>query len=280
VSADSNLLAGWERSAGLHAPPAPAEGVLAPRGAGYLLAVGSPSQRLHPRAAAAARWAPAMAVPIVALMPFVLVPSPYGPLGVAALSALACWLPGRLLAGFARARLARRLDAAVRAGRLVRLTGTVADQATVPSLLTGRPAVLASSACTGVVETRGFDFDVLLADGRRVHVPARDALLLGRPQRVRGQPSCGPVTLSLAHGQPRLRSALLSDGGWVDRLFGLAAHELTLGPGDAVDLHGALVLEPDERTQQGFGRGPALRAVLRPGDGLPVIVTRRGEPAG
>ena len=49
VSAEAKLMAGWERSAGLRAPPAPTDGALAPRGAGYLLAVGQPSQRLNPR---------------------------------------------------------------------------------------------------------------------------------------------------------------------------------------------------------------------------------------
>src|SRR4051794_10625503 len=116
--ADENLLAGWERSAGLRAPPAPEGGVLAPRGAGYLVAIGTPSQRLHPRLAAAARWTSAAAVPVIAAVPFLLVPAPYGPLGVAALAAAACWLPSKLVAGLASLRLSRRLDAAVRGKRM------------------------------------------------------------------------------------------------------------------------------------------------------------------
>ena len=272
MTGDGNLLAGWERSAGLHAPPAPADGVLAPNGAGYLLAVGPPAQRLYPRAASAARWASVLALPVVLAMPFVLVPAPYGALGVAALGALACWLPGAVLGAFARGRLASRLEAGE--GRLSRLAGTVADQATVPSLFAGRPAVLATSDCLGVVETRGIDFDVRLGDGTLVRVPARDAVLLGRGSRVRGQPSCGPVTLAVSGGGARLRSALLSADGWVSRLLGLAMRELTLGPGDPVEICGALDFEPDESGRGGFRRGPALRAVLRPVDGMPVVVRK------
>jgi hypothetical protein len=299
------LLVGWERSAGLQAPRAPAEGLLGAKGGGYLLAIGPPSRRLYPRATAAGRWLSALALPVVAAMPFLLVPAPYGPLGVAALGALACWLPGRLLAGLARRRLARRLDAApegapaaasetsaapdaagterpagggqasgLPARRLVRLAGTVAEQATVPSLFTRRPVVLATSEYAGATETRGFDFDVRLADGTLVRVPARDAVLLGRGPRVRGRPQCGPLALTLTGDGPRLRSALLAaGGGWAGRLLDLTARELTLGPGDAVELCGELDYEPDD-ARSGGSRGPAMRAVLRPADGLPAIVRK------
>jgi hypothetical protein len=162
-------------------------------------------------------------------------------------------------------------------GRIVRVEGTVAEQATVPSLFSGRPVVLATSDCAGVVETRGIDFDVRLADGRLVRVPARDAVLLGRPSRVRGLPSCGPLTFTLAGGEPRLHSALLSADGWIGSLLRFTAHELTLGPGDVVDLCGAIDLEPDEEAQRGFGRGPALRLVMRATSdaGIPVVVRKR-----
>lgn len=275
MGGDGNLVAGWERSAGLRAPPAPTDGVLAPNGTGYLLAVGPPAQRIHPRASSVARWTSALALPVVAAMPFLLVPAPYGPVGVAALAALACWLPGALLAGLTRARIARRLAKAK-----VRLRGTVIEQPTVTSLLTGSAVVLATSDCAGVVEARGIDFDVRLAGGEIVRVPARDALLVGRGQRVRGQPSCGPLTVSVSGGEPRLRSALLSTDGWIGRLAGVAARELTLGPGDEVEICGALDVEPDPVTQRGFARGPALRAVIRPAGGVPVIVRKRVGSAG
>jgi hypothetical protein len=82
----------------------------------------------------------------------------------------------------------------------------------------------------------------------------------------------------------RLRSALLHADGWVGRLLGLAARELTLSPGDPVELCGALDLEVDPIAQGGFARSPALRPVLRPFDGKPVLVARgdgasRGEGA-
>ena len=288
MSGDGNLLIGWERSAGLRAPPAPDAGRLSANGTGYLLAIGPPSQHLYPRSWSVAGWLSALSVPVVAALPFLLVPAPYGLLGVAALGTLACWLPRAALGTLARARLARRLERAPRlatiapevdhtrlAGRLVRLEGVVSEQATVPSLFTGRPAVLAISDCAGVVETRGIDFDVRLADGRLVRVPARDAVLLGRPPRVRGHLLCGPLTLTVDDGKPRLRSALLSADGWIGSVLRFAAHELTLGPGDAVELCGAIDLEPDEETQRGFARGPALRPVLRPSSGFPVVVRKR-----
>jgi hypothetical protein len=221
---------------------------------------------------------PALAVPVIAAIPFLLVPAPYGPVGAAALAVLACWLPGQLTAGLTRLRLAWRLAAAAREQRLVRLTGVVADQKTVPSLLTGRPVVLAASACAGVTETRGFDFDVRLSDGRLVRVPARDAVLLGHSQRVRGEPSCGPITLTLSGDEPRLCSALLADRGYIDHLLQRLAREVTLGPGDAVELCGVLDVESDQSTEGGFVRDPAIRAVLRPADGLPVIVRKRTAP--
>jgi len=301
VGADGNLLAGWEQSAGLRAPPAPEEGALVPNGTGYLIAAGPISQRIYPKTSAVASVLSGLSVPVVAAMPFLLVPAPYGPFGVLALGALACWLPRALLDAITRSRLEQRLkmgtlegfpnppakDSAgqspasaldpARRGKLVCFTGTVAEQPTVPSLFTGRPVVLATSDCAGVAETRGIDFDVQLAGGERVRVPARDALLLGRGQRVRGQPSCGPLTLTVAGGAPRLQSALLSTDGWLARLWGMTARELTLGPGDTVEICGALDFEDDPDTQRGFSRGPALRPVLRPWDGAPVIV--RKQPA-
>lgn len=289
MGADGNLIAGWEQSAGLRAPPAPEEGALVPNGTGYLIAVGPVSQRIYPKTSAVASVLSGLSVPIVVAMPFLLVPAPYGPLGVLALAALACWLPRALLDEITRSRLEHRVSTAAatastttasaldpqRRGQLVCFAGTVAQQPTVPSLFTGRPVVLANSDCAGVTETRGIDFEVQLASGERVRVPARDALLLGYGSRVRGQPSCGPLTVTVTGGAPRLHSALLSTDGWLARLWGLTARELTLGPGDAVEICGALDFEEDPYTQRGFSRGPALRPVLRPWGGAPVIVRRQ-----
>ena len=285
MGGDGNLLAGWEQSAGLRAPPAPEEGALVPNGTGYLIAVGPISQRIYPKTSAAASVLSGLSVPVLVAMPFLLVPAPYGPLGVAVLGALACWLPRALLDGITRSRLEHRVKTAAAStasalgpahrGKLVCFTGTVAEQPTVPSLFNGRPVVLATSDCAGVTETRGIDFDVQLASGERVRVSARDAVLLGRGQRVRGQPSCGPLTVTVAGGAPRLHSALLSTDGWLARLWGMTARELTLGPGDAVEICGALDFEDDRDVQRGFSRGPALRPVLRPWGGAPVIVRRQ-----
>jgi len=287
VGADGNLLVRWERSAGLRAPGAPAEGALVPNGTGYLLSVGSPAQRLYPRAWAASRWLSVLSLPVVAAMPFVLVPAPYGLAGVAALVAFSCWLPGAAVGAMARARMTRRLERtplwstgsgegawSPPAGRLVRLRGTVAAQPTVASLFTGRPVVMATSDCAGAVETRGIDFAVELDGGHVLRVPAREALLLGRFQRVRGQPSCGPLALGMVAGQRRLRSALLHADGWVGRLLGLAARELTLAPGDPVEVCGVVDFEADPEAQRGFERSPAVRPVLRPFAGMPVLVAR------
>jgi hypothetical protein len=301
VGSDRNLLVGWERSAGLRAPLAPEEGRLAANGTGYLLAVGPLAQRLYPRASALARWLSLASLPVVASLPFLLVPAPYGALGVTVLGVFACWLPRRALGTWARARLARLLErtpimtvsetearisstatasvvdalAASAVGQLVRVEGIVAPQATVPSLFGGHPVVLATSDCAGVVETRGIDFDVRLSNGQLVRVPARESVLLGRATRVPGPPSCGPLTFSLDGGEPRLRSALLSADGWIGSLLRFAAHELTLGPGDSVELCGVIDLEPDEDARRGFARGPALRPVMRASDGCPVVIRKR-----
>jgi hypothetical protein len=283
AGAGAGLLVGWARSAGLRAPAAPVEGALAPNATGYLLAVGPSSHRLYPELALYARWSPALTLPTVAAIPFLLVPAPYGPLGVALLSALVCWLPWAGLGMVARARLGRHLARAplvsasrpARAGQRIRLEGTVAEQPTVPALFTGRPVVLATSDYAGVVETRGIDFDVRLPDGELVHVPARDALLVGRARRVAGAPSCGPLALSLEGGQPRFASALLSAQGWLGRLLRFSARELTLSPGDAVELCGTLEHQPDPRGQHGFRRQPPLRPVMRPSGEVPVLVRKR-----
>jgi hypothetical protein len=70
---------------------------------------------------------------------------------------------------------------------------------------------------------------------------------------------------------------LLSADGWLARVVGLAARELTLSPGDAVEIGGVVDLEPDPDAQRGFERSPALRPVLRPAAGLPVIVRKRED---
>jgi hypothetical protein len=57
----------------------------------------------------------------------------------------------------------------------------------------------------------------------------------------------------------------------------MTARELTLGPGDIVEICGALDFEEDRDMQRGFSRGPALRPVVRPWGGAPVIV--RKQPA-
>ncbi len=64
--------------------------------------------------------------------------------------------------------------------------------------------------------------------------------------------------MTVADGAPRLHSALLSTDGWLARLLGMTARELTLGPGDAVEIWGALDFEPDPDRQRGFSRGPGF----------------------
>lgn len=280
---DAKLLVVWERSAGLRAPPAPQQGALTPNPTGYLLAVGSAGRRMYPRLAAWARWSPALTIPTVAAMPFLLVPSPYGPLGVALLAAFAVWLPRAGLAASAAARIKRHLARTPRLsswrqgrpGQPVRIEGIVALQPTVPSLFTNQPVVLARSDYAGATETRGIDFGVRLDDGELVHVPARDALLLGRSRRVRGLPACGPLALILDRGERRFASGLLSLQGWVSGLLRFSAHELTLSPGDRVELCGIVDREPDVEAEGGFSRDPSLRTVLRPSPGVPLLVRKQ-----
>jgi hypothetical protein len=284
ATTETQLVVGWERSVGLRAPPAPRQGPLVPNGTGYLLAVGPSSLRLHPRLGPWARWSPVLTLPVVAVTPFLLVPAPYGPLGAALVAALACWLPWAALGAATRARLKRHLSGAplltswrqAKPGQVVRLEGTVPEQPTAPSLFSNSPTVLATSQYGGATETRGIDFHVRLADGDEVHLSAREALLLGRSRRIRGLPACGPLAVSLDGGEPRLASALLAVQGWVGRLLRFSARELTLAPGDRVELCGTVdhQPEPDKKGQGGFGRGPAFRTVLIPSAGIPVLVRK------
>jgi hypothetical protein len=86
--------------------------------------------------------------------------------------------------------------------------------------------------------------------------------------------------VTVTGGAARLQSALLSTDGWLARLWELTARELTLGPGDPVEICGALDFEEDPNRQRGFSRGPALRPVLRPWGGAPVIVRKQPVPEG
>lgn len=280
---EAQLLEGWERSAGLRVAPAPVEGPLVPNGTGYLVALGPASQRLYPRATRWARWSPLATVPGIMLLPFLLVPSPYGPLGVGVLAAVGCWLPGAGLRAVGQARLQRHLARAplvanwrqVEPGQVVRLRGTVMEQSTAPGLFSGRPAVLARSEWAGVSETRGMDFRVELTDGEVVWVAARDVALLGAAEHVPGNPACGPLALRMDDGQPRLASALLSVQGWFGRLLRFPAHELTLAPGDEVELCGTIHREPAPDGESALGRAPPLRTVLRPAGRIPALVRKR-----
>jgi hypothetical protein len=163
---------------------------------------------------------------------------------------------------------------------VVRLRGIVVEQATAPSLFAGRASVLARSEYGGAVETRGIDFRVRLADGETLYVPARSTLLLGRADRIHGTPACGPVTLRRGEGEPRLVSALLSVRGFLTRLGRLPARELTIAPGDEIEVCGTIAREPAVDGETGFGRTPSVRAVLHPAGEVPALVHKRSAAAG
>jgi hypothetical protein len=265
-----------DRTAGLSAPAARPDGELPANGIGWRIGEGGPTRRLHPRLLRGSFWlgmfayvgsngatmlglSPGLAF-LVGILPF----TTY----LGAVCAAAELKVRRLW----RAPRAERLDEWP-SGTAVRLTGVVVPAATIPSLFRGTPALLFKSAAGGAQRTQGIDFDLDLEGGQRVRVSVRRALLVDRATRTREPPACGPVTTH----QHRLTSALFTGPSLWARLFGpFPRFEISIGPGDRVEVCGVLHHEPAPDAQAPFARQMATRAVLRaPRRGL-LLVRRLG----
>ncbi len=180
-------------------------------------------------------------------------------------------------ATFPRARLKRQLELAGRMvsladvpdGTLVRVSGTILPQATVPTLFRGVPAVLFRNRMGPSDETRGLDFFVGLDKGEQAKVAVRGSFLLDRPARTREPPVCGPVTLEAVGDAYALRSDMLAfRPSLIARL--LRRYESSVGPGDRIEVCGVVrhVRAPELRSL----REVPTRAVLGASEDTPLLV--------
>jgi hypothetical protein len=275
--------AAWmQRTGGLTAPDAPAEGDLPANGTGWLLGLDPVGGRLHPRLALALSCGAGAGALLVKLADLVALHRP--PLIVAMmLGALIPLVSVGLFELAVRSALQRHLCRAARPvhlddvapGSLVCLTGVIPLQPSVPTLFRGVPAVLFRDCVDGADEMRGIDFDVDLDGGQQARVCVRRALLLDRPTRAPQPPACGPV-----HAQPapeafgaRLRSALLVEPSPLFRTSG-ARRESSVGPGDRVEVTGVLHRELAPDAADPFARVIPTCFVLRAGTARPLLVRR------
>jgi hypothetical protein len=228
-----------EGACALAVPEAPPTGDLVPNGTGWVIGGGTVGQRMYPRPWSRAHWT----------LPFLAANLYMGLIGVHHLghvtSLVLALAPVTLSIGVLRflvgAKL-RRLDTADRPARVaaaplgavVRLCGVIVPQATVPTLLRGRPAVLFKSRVDGAEQTQGIDFQLELEDGQRVDICVRGAFLLDRLTWRR--------------------------------------HEASVGPGDRVEVCGVLHHEPAEEGVASFDRHATIRHVLRASRTTPLLV--------
>jgi hypothetical protein len=265
------------RAVGLNSPAAPPEGDLVPRATGWLIGTGPPRQQLYPVFSRRSQV-------VLGLMCLAVTVVQYAGL-------LESWLVGGLVFGaplmgaltcleiVPRARLRWQLEKARRVasladaprGTLVRVTGTIAQQATVPTLFRGVPAVLFRNRVSSGDQTRGQDFLVDLDQGEQAKVAARRAFLLDPPTRTREPPACGPVSEDQVDGrvvlQPdlRFRRSLRS---------GKRRYESSVGPGDRVEVCGIVEHVLDPALENPSPREPPLRAVLMADGKTPLLVRR------
>lgn len=276
---DTNAFAALvARTVGLAAPAAPAEGDLLPNQSGWLLGAGQPSSIKPGKVSKWAQW--------------VMLAS-YGPYLVATellhhshliflflLAPLLLQLPFAIAsATFPRARLKRQLELAGRQGSLadvpdgtlVRVSGTILPQATVPTLFRGVPAVLFRNRMGPADETRGLDFFLGLDNGEQAKVAVRGSFLLDRPPRTREPPVCGPVSLEAVGNAYALRSDMLAfRPSLIARL--LRRYESSVGPGDRIEVCGVVrhVLTPELQSLRGVPTQPLLEAR----EDAPLLVRR------
>ena len=190
----------------------------------------------------------------------------------------------RLIRDGLRRRLARAVRpgclAEIEPGRLVRLTGVIAPQPTVPTLFRGIPAVLFRNRLGGADETRGIDFLLDVDGGGQATICVRQALFLDRPTRTREPPACGPVGIE-AFGEGRrhrLRSVLVIEPSLFLRLSRPARHESAVAPGDRIEVFGFLHQEAAPDTAGAFDRHVPVRFAVRAGAQLPLVVRRIARP--
>jgi hypothetical protein len=272
------------RASGLSAPVPSATGDLGPNGSGWLVNT-RPLSRVYLRryravlcCAGAGALITGWADLLAQHHPSFLLTLVIGALiALAAGSGLAARLA--LQHALSRAVSPARLEE-VAPGTLVRLTGIIAAQPSVPTLFRGVPAVLFRDCMGGADEVRGLDFDLILEGGQQARVCVRQAFLLDRPTRTSDPPACGPVYAEpSAEGfGAHLQSALRSEPVLRFRTLG-TLRESAVAPGDRVEVAGVLHHEPAPDATDPFARVFPTRFVLRAHVGQPLLV-RRAAAAG
>lgn len=267
----------WRGEVGLCSPPAPPEGDLAPTASGWLIGTGPPRQQLYP---VFSKWADRCLLGASLYVSALgLVGPPAGPLVgglilaiplVAVLAAIAIIPRARLRRQLRRAQPVASLENAP-SGTLVRVTGTIAPEASVPTLFRGVPAVLFRNRIGSADETRGHDFLLNLGQGEQAKVAARRSFLLEPPRRTRETPACGPVSDHNVDGRLALKSDLFVRPwrrSWHRR------YESSVGPGDRVEVCGIVEHVLDPTMENPSPREPPLRSVLVADDDTPLLVRR------
>lgn len=263
----------------LAAPEARPGTPLAPNGTGWLIAVGSPPRRRFPRllgcverlgglVALGPVWADLLDIQHT-FVRILLGAAPF----LAAYGAPFLLSFASLRAQLGRAVVPDGLDE-TGPGTLVRVTGVIANQPTVPTLFRGVPSVLSRNRARGTDETRGIDFRLDLEGGRSVHVSVQGALLLDRPVRLHEPPACGPVITKWGKPPSRLYSGLVMNPPLWDRVFKTRHHEVSVGPGDRVEVCGVLDRRPAPQGEGPVGRGTPILTELHGTEKTPLLVRR------
>jgi hypothetical protein len=275
-------VAAWmERTRGLTAPDPPTEGDLPPNRTGWLVAVKPMGGRLHPRLPLVVACFAGAGALLAACAGFVWHRPPLmlaALLGALVPLSIVCAL--ELVARYGLRRRFAEADRPVRLadvtpGTVVRLSGVITVQPSVPTLFRGVPAVLFRNCVQNADEVRGIDFDLDLDGGQQARVCVRGAFLVDRPTRAQQAPACGPVYAgpSSEGFRARLRSALLAEPSPVFRSFG-DRYESSVGPGDRVEVVGVLHPELAPDAAAPFARLAPWRFVLRAGARQPLLVRR------
>ena len=275
-----------ERDQELRAPVAPPEGALDVNRTGWLLANGPVERRLAP-----GQWWPKlstgagvfMGLAIAALDPLSLELGTLAMLGLMTTGVF--YGTGRLgrrrLRRLCPSPAARASDPLLQqpAGETARISGVISDGPTFPSLFRAQPSVLARSKVGSADEVRGIDFTVTLDDGARVLIAVRGGYLLDAPAALDGAPACGPVYSEAPEGKEhfgRIASRLHWDAPWTSRLP-RKPREISVGPGDRVEVMGVLEREVSPDGVAGGGRSIPMRLTLRSSDKIPLCVRKLRE---
>jgi hypothetical protein len=269
-----------ERTAGLAAPPAPSQGDLPPNQSGWLIGAGQPPSMQDGAVSKRARALSLLSYPLY----FFTLELLHWHWPFAFVFALAPLAFAFGAAKYPRVRLKRQLEQAgqvfgladVPDGTLVRVSGTILPQPTVPTLFRGIPAVLFRNRIGWADETRGLDFLLALDNGEQAKVAVRGSFLVERPTRTREPPACGPVSAETVISPDTfgrnyvLRSDMLRGPPLFSYL--LARYESSVGPGDRVEVCGVVrhVLAPELRSL----REVPTRPVLGAGEDTPLLIRR------